>query len=277
MALSPDGETLYSSSSELAYSWTYKKTDGTTADQKTLISGMNTDDHTTRTLTLSEKQPGVLLVSRGSTSNIDPEAGNITTGHSQIKAFNLSSAPSGGFQFNPDGALLGWGLRNSVGVAEHPTTGGVYAVENSCDDFKRDGTDVHQDNPGEEMNYLGHVNRPNGNNYGYPDCFAAWDVSEIPNNSKLSVGSQFTNSSSLDGICANRTAPRLTFQAHMAPLDIKFNASGSQAWVTFHGSWYVLLLICTVPPVSLTQGFLMESTLLTQPPIGTAPTQSATN
>ncbi len=23
----------------------------------------------------------------------------------------------------------------------------------------------------------------------------------------------------------------------MAPLDIKFNSSGDQAWVTFHGSW----------------------------------------
>lgn len=258
MALSPDGEILYSSSSELAYSWTYNDTDGTTANQKTLISGMNTDDHTTRTLTLSEKHPGMLMVSRGSTSNIDPAAGDITSGHSQIKAFDLSSAPNDGFQFNPNGALLAWGLRNSVGVAEHPTTGGIYAVENSCDDFKRDGTDVHQDNPGEEMNYLGHVQRPNGNNYGYPDCFTAWDVSEIPNNSALKVGSQFANASSLDQICTNRTAPRLTFQAHMAPLDIKFNSSGTQAWVTFHGSWYVSFPIVAFSTVVLDQKHLIS-------------------
>ena len=32
------------------------------------------------------------------------------------------------------------------------------------------------------------------------------------------------------------TAPRLTFQAHMAPDDVKFNDSGNEAWVTFHGS-----------------------------------------
>lgn len=43
-----------------------------------------------------------------------------------------------------------------------------------------------------------------------------------------------------DTFCAERTPPRLTFQAHMAPLDIKFNDSASEAWVTFHGSWYVL-------------------------------------
>lgn len=40
-----------------------------------------------------------------------------------------------------------------------------------------------------------------------------------------------------DTFCAERTPPRLTFQAHMAPLDLKFNNSASDAWVTFHGSW----------------------------------------
>ena len=40
-----------------------------------------------------------------------------------------------------------------------------------------------------------------------------------------------------DTFCAGRTPPRLTFQAHMAPLDLKFNNSASEAWVSFHGSW----------------------------------------
>ena len=134
-----------------------------------------------------------------------------------------------------------WGLRNSVGVAEHPETGGLYSVENSADGITRDGVDVHENNPGEEMNFHGtlvdNTDTSQGSDYGYPECFAAWDPSALPNNSDLVIGDQFALNSTSDGICAERTAPRLTFQAHMAPLDIKFNSSGDQAWVTFHGSW----------------------------------------
>ncbi|KAI7110749.1 hypothetical protein KC352_g36137, partial [Hortaea werneckii] len=57
------------------------------------------------------------------------------------------------------------------------------------------------------------------------------------------VGEQFAigdlNSTVNDTTCnaANRQPPRLVFQAHMAPLDILFNAAGTAAWITFHGSW----------------------------------------
>lgn len=151
----------------------------------------------------------------------------------------------GGYSFVHDGLRLGWGLRNSVGISEHPQTGGIYSVESSVDDLNRTGQDIHQDNPGEELNFHGYLNgteyAPQGSNYGYPHCFAAWDVSEIPMNSDLAVGSQFAmddqNSTINDTYCKDQTtAPRLTFQAHMAPDDIKFNGSGNEAWVTFHGS-----------------------------------------
>ena len=112
---------------------------------------MTTDDHTTRTLLLSQKVDGVLLVSRGSTSNIDAMAEDLSSGHSQIKAFDLKDIPSSGFDFNTQGTRLGWGLRNSVGLVEHPDTGGIYSVENSADEIMREGKDVHENNPGEEM------------------------------------------------------------------------------------------------------------------------------
>jgi len=95
------------------------------------------------------------------------------------------------------------------------------------------------------MNFHGYLNgteyAPQGTNYGYPFCFAAWTPQELPNHSNLTVGSNFAmgdqNSTVNDTLCAERTPPRLTFQAHMAPLDIKFNDTGNEAWVTFHGSW----------------------------------------
>jgi len=188
----------------------------------------------------------LLVVSRGSTENIDPAAEQLASGHSQIKVFNLTNITSQGYNFDTDGLRLGWGLRNDVGVAEHPLTGGIYSVENSADQITRDGQDIHEDNPGEEMNFFGYLNGTayanQGRNFGYPYCFAAWVPSDIPDSSNLTVGSQFVigtpNSTINDSYCADDTVPpRLTFQAHQAPLDLKFNNSGTEGWVTFHGSW----------------------------------------
>lgn len=108
MALSTDGRTLFASDPTAAYSWVYNPMTGNAAHQTTLVTGMNTDDHTTRTLLVSEKAENTLLISRGSTSNIDALASNISTGHSQIKAFNLKQVPTNGYQFNTDGVRLGY-------------------------------------------------------------------------------------------------------------------------------------------------------------------------
>lgn len=108
MALSTDGKTLFASDPSAAYSWTYDSCTGTAEHQTTVVSGMNTDDHTTRTLIISEKLENTLLISRGSTSNIDPLASNISTGHSQIKAFDLRKLPTDGYQFDTDGLRLGY-------------------------------------------------------------------------------------------------------------------------------------------------------------------------
>lgn len=185
-------------------------------------------DHTTRTLLLSRKVNGTLLVSRGSTSNNDPGAASISSARSQLKSFNLNDlSDTSSFDYASTGTILGWGLRNSVGVAEDPNTGGIFSVENSVDNLERNGQDVHENNPGEELNFHGYLNGTRysgqGQNYGYPTCFAAWNVSEIPDNGALQVGSQFAigsqNSTVNDDICANdRIAPRLTFPSHWAPL-----------------------------------------------------------
>ena len=89
-----------------------------------------------------------------------------------------------------------WGLRSSVGVAEEPEIGGLYSVDSSADDITRDGAvDMHQSNSGEEMNFYGtlvdNADESQCSNHGYPECFAAWDPSALPENSKLVIGSQF--------------------------------------------------------------------------------------
>lgn len=247
--MSTDGRTLYASSTDDVYQWSYDPTSRSVSNQVTLVNGMSGTDHTTRTLLLSRKAPGMLTVSRGSTSNIDIESASLDSGHSQVKAFNLTARGTNPYDFTSDGIRLGWGLRNEVGVGEHPVSGGIWGVENSADQMIRYGVDIHQNNPAEELNFLGYLNGTysanQGKNFGYPWCFTAWKPSELPMNSNISVGTQFAispssdsnNQNQTDAYCAAQVAPRLAFQAHMAPLDIKFNDTGRQAWVTFHGSW----------------------------------------
>ncbi len=195
------------------------------SDQKTLVQNMSNNDHVTRTLLLSKKAPGILLVSRGSNENLDNIAKDITSGHSQIRAFNLTNATDGQpYDYASSGKMLGWGLRNSVGVAEEPTTGGIFSVENSADDIERENQDIHQDDPGEEMNFHGFLNgstEDQGGNYGYPDCFALWGAN-VPDKGDMIVGSQFTlnpNNQLNDSTCAeNYVAPRLTFQVLSWPI-----------------------------------------------------------
>lgn len=180
---------------------------------------------------MSQRVDGMLLVHRGSMSNIDPAALDPTSGVSTIKAFNLSNITDTSYSYTQDGLLLGWGLRNSVGVAEEPVTGAIYSVENSVDNFERAGESIHQNNPGEELNFHGYLNgtqtAQQGGNYGYPSCYAAWGVEELPERDGVEVGTQIAigdqNATLNDDFCREeRVAPRLTFAAHMAPLDIKF-------------------------------------------------------
>lgn len=244
--ISADGKTLFASSSANAYMWDYDaKKAMNTSDPKTIVNNMDNSDHATRTLLLSKKVPGMLMVTRGSTSNIDASSEKKSSGHSQIKAFDLNKL-NGPYDFDNDGKLMGWGLRNDVGIAEEPLHGGIYSVENSVDQMSRDGVDIHNTNPAEELNFLGYLDgksSPNeGANFGYPDCYTAWDVSTIPHfngqpGEQFSIGMFNKNDSLKDDGCASRQAPRLPFHPHMAPLDILFNDEGSAAWITFHGSW----------------------------------------
>lgn len=108
--LSSDGTTLYASSSDKVFSWTYSPSkQKTTSDSTTLVTKMKNSDHSTRTLLLSRQVPGLMVVSRGSASNTDPESKNIKSGHAQVKAFNLKNITSDPYNYETDGLLLGWG------------------------------------------------------------------------------------------------------------------------------------------------------------------------
>ncbi|KAF6824212.1 glucose sorbosone dehydrogenase [Colletotrichum plurivorum] len=242
MALSEDGKTLYASSVDKVFAWAYDQKAGTVnAEPAVVIGNMANNDQTTRTLVMSGASRNWLVVSRGVDENFDMDALDSSTGHAQVKAFDLSKSGNDPYDFNTDGKLLGWGIRNAVAVAEDPATGNVWAMDNSIDDITRNGVDIHDNNPGEELNILGAVaNETEAGNYGYPRCFAVWDTT-IPLNDSLKVGDQFSmeqNSTMNDTRCHNDyIAPRLTFQSHTSPVFLKFSKDGSRAFMSFRGSF----------------------------------------
>lgn len=267
---------LYASTSDNVYRWEYDPNSvAVVGDPVTIASNMSNADHTTRTLLLQPQTGNVsqyIIVSRGSESNLDEAAFNIATGRSQIRRFALnSSLPSGSGWAWEQGEILGWGLRNAVGIALSQDGEDLWEVENSADNVNWRGLDVHQDNPAEELNRIPLRNistTPDAQKfYGYPYCYTAWDSSALASANPsftFQTGSQFSirnpPDSPDDAWCSadqNNIKPTLSMQAHSAPLDIVFyNAPsstsegfdtarlyavntewGGDAFVSFHGSW----------------------------------------
>jgi glucose/arabinose dehydrogenase len=116
--LSPDGSTLYASSPTTVYSWPYSSTTGKVGTtKKTIVVGMVNAGHITRTLIIPPSHPNLLVVSHGSNGNWDYPAVNPGAARAIVKVFDISSVPSGGYKFVTQGQVVGYGLRNEVGLA----------------------------------------------------------------------------------------------------------------------------------------------------------------
>lgn len=122
--LSSDGKILFASSSTDVFAYDYDADKGTASNPRSIINGMDQGGHPTRTLLIPRLNSNLLLVSRGSDPNLDMDTVRIESGKSQIRVFNLTQILKGsGPAPYSSGEVLGWGLRNSVGVGEDPTTG----------------------------------------------------------------------------------------------------------------------------------------------------------
>ncbi|KAJ4287943.1 hypothetical protein N0V90_011958 [Kalmusia sp. IMI 367209] len=240
IALSVDGKTLYASSMTQAFSWPYDAAAATVGTRTTIITGMvNGGSHLTRTLAIAPHAPNLLVVSHGSNANIDSATSSPSAGRAIIKVFDLSAIPSGGYNYVSGGYTAGYGQRNDVGMC-WDNNNMLWGVENSGDQFTRNGKDIHNNNPGEKIHYMGDVTKPNNNWYGYPTCFTVWQPSDFTDKT-FKVGDWFvqTPSSSMNDDTCNQkaTKPAMTLFPHSAPIDCKFNADNSKMFITFHGSW----------------------------------------
>ncbi|CAJ2507741.1 Uu.00g089270.m01.CDS01 [Anthostomella pinea] len=242
LALTPDGSTLYASGERTVYAWAYDAATRMVSGQRTVVTGMDSGIHSTRTLMVVASQPNMVLVQVGSNANLDMDSAQPATGRAIIKIFDMNNAPATGYDYKTAGEVFAYGLRNEIGFIQDPT-GVVWGVENSGDDFTINGDDIHNDNPAEKLNNLGDPLTARDIWYGYPTCFSVWDPTAFINRN-LTTGEQFmlaadsVNGVSTDADCATKaTPPRLTFEAHSAPIWNAFDADATNMYVTLHGSW----------------------------------------
>lgn len=123
-------------------------------------------------------------------------------------------------RYNPDGSgeeIYAEGLRNSVGIAFHPTTAELFGTDNGRDWL---GDDM----PPEEVNII-----KQGRHYGWPFCYGQKIID--PEHDRA-------------GFCDKTEPPVVQMQAHSAPLGLAFyNARAfpkkyqGRLFIAFHGSW----------------------------------------
>lgn len=177
--------------------------DGSRGQVTPIVSNMTDGGHWTRTILFGAD--GKLYVSMGSSCNVckekDPRRAAVV-------------------RYNPDGTgeeIFAAGLRNSVGLAWHPTTKELWGTDNGRDL-------LGDDTPPDEINII-----RQGKNYGWPNCIA----DRVPD---PEFGSP--------AICQKTEPPAVKIQAHSAPLGLAFY-TGKQfpkeyqgdLFVALHGSW----------------------------------------
>jgi glucose/arabinose dehydrogenase len=190
------GDTLYFSEQT-----TVRRLDPGAATPVTVVSGLPSGGHSTRTFAFGPDN--MLYVAVGSSCNICDDQ----PPRAAITRYNLNGTGAHTFAT---------GLRNSVGLAFHPTTGELWANNNDRDNL---GDDV----PPEHLNIV-----KDGKWYGWPQCY-------LPGK---------PNAEYPGANCSTVEPPALTVQAHSAPLGLAFYTGTAfpaeyrgDAFMTYHGSW----------------------------------------
>ena len=231
--LAVSGGYLFASSDTTVFRWPYTGTERADLGPHTVVvQNINADGnggaprgHTTRTLVFDAA--GLLYVSVGSNNNVDADSFR-----SRIRRFGgVTAADAQPAEF-VDGEVWADGLRNEVGLA-FDANGTLWGVENGADNLRRDdvGGDVHNDNPGEELNRLDR----GGGFYGYPYC---WSEFALPAQHARGATTQWvwpsfgaTHSDEWCRDTAHVIPPAMVMQAHTAPLGITFFGA-RQAWLS---------------------------------------------
>jgi glucose/arabinose dehydrogenase len=240
LAFSRDAAYVYASNPTTVYRWRYtagaRKAAG---DAEVVVAGIPSGGHSTRTLVFDSG--GRLYVSVGSASNVDQDSAALQT-RGQIRRFAIPDPlPAGGLDYAA-GEVVASGMRNEVGLYMDAHDR-MWGVENGRDDLTVGGSDIHNDNPAEEVNL---ITGTGASYYGYPSCF-----SEFQRAGGNGPGTQWADPTlaasnrKTDAWCrdlAQVHPPAFALPAHWAPLGIlEYQGTllpvGHDLIVAAHGSW----------------------------------------
>jgi glucose/arabinose dehydrogenase len=243
VVFAPAQDFVYASSASTVYRWTYSKGQRSAqGNPQVVIKDMpDGGGHDKRPLVFDSK--GRLYVDIGSANNVDTSASDLEL-RSQIRRFDLGALPAGGIDYK-SGELVATGMRNETGLYIDAQDN-LWGVENERDNLSDAdlGGDIHNDNPGEEINF---VDGTGSKHYGYPFCFSEFAIA----NGGKGRGTQWADQSlpaelvKTDSYCsdpANVHPPAWVMPAHWAPLGIIQYTGRSLPYrgdliVTAHGSW----------------------------------------
>lgn len=195
------GNDLYIAETDKVSIFDYNSETKSATRRKKIIDLPGGGGHSTRTILIKDNK---LYTSIGSSCNVCNEKDNR---RAKVFVSNLDGSDFKEFAI---------GLRNSVFLTLHPTTGKIWAT-----DMGRDliGDDI----PPDEINIL-----EDGRDYGWPTCYG-----------KNVHDTNFEK----NGNCNGKTPSHIDLQAHSAPLGLAFvpkewgNDYDGDVLVAYHGSW----------------------------------------
>ena len=208
-----------------------------------LVSGLpDTRNHTAKSIALSGD---ALFVNIGSPSNAcmqesrtagSPGMDPCPERETRAGIWRFDAAATG--QTQADGTRFATGMRNTVALRTHPTTGVLYGAIHGRDQLhgmwpERYTVDENTEKPSEEF-----VRVDEGSDYGWPYCY------HDPATGQKLLAPEYGGDGQEVGRCADADMPIIGFPAHWAPNDLEFY-TGQQfperyregAFIAFHGSW----------------------------------------
>ncbi len=199
---------LYVAEEDALTSYTYDAEKMSATDAKQLMTFPAGRGHFTRTI-LQHPDNERLLISVGSSCNVCYEEHIM---RASVVAYHMTTGAT---------SIFASGLRNTVFMALHPTTGDVWGTDNGRDLI---GDDI----PPDEVNII-----DEGGNYGWPICYG-----------QKIHDTDFDTKQYFRDPCFNTIAPEINLPAHSAALGIAFIPEEGwpeeywhDALVAFHGSW----------------------------------------